>query len=425
MRADVKRDDTFLGSGLTFLFLQGVASPLFARLADELDARGHRCVRVNFCAGDRLFWRRPGAINYRGRYDEWPAFLREILAVENITDLVLFSDVRPMHGLACQEALNLGLRIHVFEEGYLRPYCLSLDFGGANANSPLPRSAEALAAAASANPLSCRSVDPVPISMVRRAAWDVANHAANLTVPWLHPHYRSHRPYHPIRELFGWSRRILRRHALGEKRRHLRKLGFFLASGTPFFFVPLQLDSDAQVVKHSDFLDIEEFLGAVFASFARYAPTPMSLVVKCHPLDNDLVPRGGQTARLAAHHGLASRVLFIDGGHLPTLLAKTRGLVTINSTVATSAFGHGCPVKALGRAIYNVPGLATQVSLDEFWRNPTAPDPRVHRDFCDVLFSRCLIRGSYYSDKGISLAVPSIVSLLEKRASAQQVPRKQ
>jgi Capsule polysaccharide export protein len=137
------------------------------------------------------------------------------------------------------------------------------------------------------------------------------------------------------------------------------------------------------------------------------------------------VPRGRQTARLAAHHRIANRVLFVDGGHLPTLLSKAHGLVTINSTVGTSAFHHGCPVKALGRAIYNVPGLTSEVSLDEFWRNPTPPDPGLHRDFCDVLFSRCLVRGSYYSDEGISLAVPAIVSLLETRASARQVPRRQ
>ncbi len=425
MRTDPKQNNPPLESSLTFLFLQGVASPLFARLAGELEGRGHRCVRVNLCAGDRLFWRRPGAVNYGGRYDEWPAFLRELLAVENVTDLLFFSDVRPMHHLACQEALNQGLRVHVFEEGYLRPDCLSLDFGGANANSWLPRSAEALAAAASSGQAPCRTIDPVRISFFKRAIWDIANHAANLTLPWLHPYYRSHRPYHPMRELFGWSRRVVRRHAFGERPRHLRLLQGFLASGKPFFLVPLQLDSDAQIVKHSDFFDIGEFLTEVFASFARCAPAEMNLVVKCHPLDNDLVPRGRQTARLAAHHRIANRVLFVDGGHLPTLLSKAHGLVTINSTVGTSAFHHGCPVKALGRAIYNVPGLTSEVSLDEFWRNPTPPDPGLHRDFCDVLFSRCLVRGSYYSDEGISLAVPAIVSLLETRASARQIPRRQ
>ena len=423
MRTDAKRDDAPVETGLNFLFLQGVASPLFARLADELELRGHRCARVNFCAGDHLFWRRPGAVNYRGRYDEWPAFLRELLEVENITDLVLFSDVRPLHHLACQEALNFGLRVHVFEEGYLRPYCLSVDLGGANANSRLPRSTEALVAAASSVRPSTRRIAPVRISMLKRAAWDIANHAANLSMPWLHPHYRSHRPYHPLRELCGWSRRVLRRHVLGERRRHLSGLQRFLASGTPFFLLPLQLDSDAQVVKHSDFHDIEEFMEEVFASFARCAPVDTSLVVKCHPLDNDLVPRGRQTARLAARHRIESRVLFVDGGHLPTLLGKARGLVTINSTVATSAFDHGCPVKALGRAIYNLPGLASEIPLDEFWKHPTAADRLVHQAFCDVLFDQCLVRGSFYSAEGIDLAVPAIVGLLERRAGIQMPGR--
>jgi capsular polysaccharide export protein len=418
MESDAMRDEQPVESGKVFLFLQGVASPLFARLADELEHRGHRCLRVNFCPGDRLFWRRPGAIHYRGRYDEWPEFLRELIAVENVTDILLFSDVRPLHHLACREALRLGLRVHVFEEGYLRPYCLTLDLGGANANSSLPKSTDDFLAQATSGAAPQR-VAPVPISMLHRAIWDIANHTANLTFPWLHPHYRSHRPHHPLRELGGWSRRILRRHALGERRRHRRSLDHFLAGGNPFFLVPLQLDSDAQVVKHSDFHDIGEFLEVVFESFARCAPADAHLVVKCHPLDNDLVPRGRQTARLAVDHGIEDRVLFADGGHLPSLLGKARGLVTINSTVATSAFDHGCPVKALGRAIFNVPGLAAEDSLDEFWNSPVSADPRVHRAFCQVLFDHCLVRGSFYSDEGIALAVPALADLLERRVMRQ------
>jgi len=414
MHAD-PRNGHPLRSARTFLFLQGVASPLFTRLADELERRNHRSLRINFCAGDRLFWRRPNAINYRGRYDEWPSFLRELVAVEGVTDLLMFSDTRPLHHLACREAQALGLAVHIFEEGYLRPYCLTLDSGGANANSGLPTSAEGwLARVPAAAPAAAR-VAPLPISMFKRAAWDIANHAANLAAPWLHPHYLPHRPYHPLREFFGWSRRILRRHVLGERHRHRRRLQRFLSSGAPFFLVPLQLDSDAQVVKHSDFADIGEFLEEVFASFALAAPAETHLVVKCHPLDNDLVPRGRQTEHIAARHGIANRVIFVDGGHLPTLLAKARGMVTINSTVATSAFDHGCPVKALGRAIYNFPGLTSHGTLDDFWHQPRAADHDLHQAFCRVLFDRCLVRGSFYSTEGIDLAVPALADLLERR----------
>ena len=401
----------------TFLFLQGVASPLFARLADELEHRGHHCLRINFCPGDRLFWRRAGATNYRGRYDEWPAYVREFLQSHEVTDLVLFSDTRPLHRLACREAQRQEIRVHVFEEGYLRPYCLTVDLGGANGYSALPASAEGFLAAHGPD-TPVRQVPPVPISFFKRAGWDAANHAGNLILRPLHPHYESHRPHHPLRELHGWSRRVLRRHLLGERGRHLALLARFLQTNQPFFLLPLQLDSDSQVTLHSDFRDLEEVMDTIFASFAAHAPPDHHLVVKCHPLDNDLVPRGPQTRRIAAKHGVLSRVLFVDGGHLPTLLARATGMVTVNSTVATSAFDHGCPTKALGRAIYNFEGLTAQASLDEFWHNPPAPDPEVNRAFRATLLERCLVHGSFYSTKGVTLAVRHAADLLHHRSGA-------
>jgi capsular polysaccharide export protein len=397
----------------TFLFLQGVASPFFARLADRLEQRGHRCLRINFCAGDRLFWRRPEATDYRGRYDEWPAFLREFLEVNEVTDLVVFGDNRPLHRLALGEARRHGVRNHVFEEGYLRPYCITLEAHGTNAASALPRSAQEYLALA-ADRTAPAPPGPVPISILRRAGWDAANHAANIFLRHRHPHYRSHRPHHPLRELRGWSRRILRRHLLGERRQHATRLNRFLASDPPFFLVPLQLDTDSQITVHSDFRDLGEFLDTVMASFARHAPAG-TLVVKCHPLDNDLVPREAQTKELARRHGLAERILFVDGGHLPTMLTQARGLVTVNSTIATSAFDHGCPVKVLGRALYDFAGLTAQNSLAEFWTHPVGPDPQVVKAFRAVLLEQCVVHGSFYSREGIELAVDGTVRLIERR----------
>ncbi|MEM1276156.1 MAG: hypothetical protein AAGH74_06510, partial [Pseudomonadota bacterium] len=50
------------------------------------------------------------------------------------------------------------------------------------------------------------------------------------------------------------------------------------------------------------------------------------------------------------------------------------GLVTINSTTGLSALRAGCPVKSLGKAIYDLPGLTHRGSLDSFWRAPIAPE---------------------------------------------------
>jgi len=387
-----------------FLFLQGVASPLFAELAGELEKAGHSCRRINLCAGDRLFWRRPGATNYGGDFEQWSRFLADFLETHRIDELILFGDARPYHRTAIRVARQLGLPIHVFEEGYIRPYWITIDRGGANANSPLPRAAEEYHTLASC---SGTPEDDIPFtpSMLKRAGWDIANHAANLLFASLYPHYRSHRPHHPLRELKGWSRRIVRRHLLGEKRRHLSTLQDFLATGRPFFLLPLQLDSDSQIVDHSDFANIGEVMDHVFASFASHAPVGHHLVVKSHPLDNDLVPRGAQTAALTRRYGLEGRTLFVDGGHLPTLLERAAGVVTVNSTIGCSAFVHGCPVKALGRAIYNFPGLTDSRPLDDFWKDPIPPDEKVFRDFTIVVRQQCLIHGSFYCRQGLRLAV--------------------
>ncbi|MBK8578738.1 MAG: hypothetical protein IPN78_10945 [Candidatus Accumulibacter sp.] len=50
----------------SFLFLQGVCSPFFASLADRLVADGYRVHKINFNAGDLLYWGARPAWNYRG-----------------------------------------------------------------------------------------------------------------------------------------------------------------------------------------------------------------------------------------------------------------------------------------------------------------------------------------------------------------------
>ena len=91
------------GSRRTFLFLQGPISPFFARIADGLEDRGHRALRVNLCFGDKLFWRRPGALNYRGTLEAWPDFITELMDREGITDLILLGGQRDYHRAAPQE----------------------------------------------------------------------------------------------------------------------------------------------------------------------------------------------------------------------------------------------------------------------------------------------------------------------------------
>ena len=63
----------------SFLFLQGPISPFFREVAAGLRALGHDARRINLCLGDKLSWRGPGAVDFLGRAEEWPAFVGAFL----------------------------------------------------------------------------------------------------------------------------------------------------------------------------------------------------------------------------------------------------------------------------------------------------------------------------------------------------------
>ena len=126
------------GSQRHFLLLQGPHGPFFQQLGRMLRATGARVTRVGFNAGDQAFWRdRANYVAYVDRLDGWSAHLRTLIADERITDIVLYGDTRPIHAQAVAVANAANLCVHVFEEGYLRPFWVTYERGGSNGNSRL------------------------------------------------------------------------------------------------------------------------------------------------------------------------------------------------------------------------------------------------------------------------------------------------
>ena len=121
-----------------FLLLQGPHGPFFDRLGRLLRASGAQVWRCAFNAGDEFFWSdKTRLLRYHGGSAEWPDHLARIIAEHGVTDIVLYGDVRPVHSAARAAARSLGLRLHVFEEGYLRPFWISYERGGSNGHSAL------------------------------------------------------------------------------------------------------------------------------------------------------------------------------------------------------------------------------------------------------------------------------------------------
>lgn len=403
-RAHIARD-----RAATFLFLQGIASPFFADLGRALMQRGHRVRRINFSSGDWLFWRLPSD-NYRGSRDDWDAYIAGYVAEHGVTDIVLFGDCRPYHVAAKEAAKPLGVRIHVFEEGYLRPNWVTCELGGVNGHSSLPKNAAAIRAVARRLPQPGRAM-PASGDMARRSLWDVAYNVANIGFPYFFPHFRSHRPVHIAAEYVGWIKKFARRS--GTRRQAIALNQAYTAGNAEYFLLPLQLDSDYQIRVHSPFLGVEGFMDRVIASFAAHAPAANRLLIKLHPLDSGLINWRRHARNSARRHGVNERLDFIDGGDLPSLIAGSRGVVLVNSTVGMLSLELGRPTLAQGDAIYNMPGLTHQGGPDSFWTAPEAPDMGLVADFRRVVLHRTQVNGGFFSRPAIARAVAGSVPRLE------------
>src|SRR5215469_7989323 len=397
-------------SGRAFLFLQGMATRFFERLGRALADRGHAVHRVNFNAGDRAFWRLSGAIDFCGRPGEWPEFLDRLIVDRAVSDIILFGDCRPLHRAAIRVAERRMLRVHVVEEGYLRPDWITFEEGGVNGHSALPRDPGWYFERACLLP-NWSDPPPVPGSFRRRAFEDVVYTLTSMAGMWRFPHYATHRPYYQLVEYAGWLRRLaLKRRA---ERRAAAAIEALPTAGEPLFLFPLQLDCDYQVRVHSPFRAMHLAIEYVLASFARHAPPAARLIVKLHPLDSGLVDWVAITSYLGVELGIADRLVILDGGDLGALLTRKPAVVTVNSTVGTLALSAGLPVVALGKAIYDIAGLTFQGELDDFWRAPTPPDAELFDAFRRVLAARCLIPGSFFNEAGLRLAVDGAIERLE------------
>ena len=90
----------------------------------------------------------------------------------------------------------------------------------------------------------------------------------------------------------------------------------------------------------------------------------------------------------------------MDGGHLPTLLSRSEGVVVVNSTTGLSALHHGRPVTVLGSAIFDLAGLTFQGPLDGFWQESTPPDPELFKAFRKVVLTQAQVNGSFFTEAG-------------------------
>jgi capsular polysaccharide export protein len=221
----------------------------------------------------------------------------------------------------------------------------------------------------------------------------------------------------------GWAKRLLKRPF---ERSYAERLSRYLERERPtYYLLPLQLETDYQIRRHSRFKSMAHVMEVVLESFSRGAPRHSLLVIKLHPLDNGLANFRRQARRIARRLKLGERVLVMDGGHLPSLISRAQGVVVVNSTSGLSALHYGKPVTVLGHAIFNLAGLTFKGPLDRFWRKGRAPDAELFKAFKRVVVSKAQLNGSFFTPEGIELAIAGAldrmnVPTLARPATAQR-----
>lgn len=387
---------------------QGPATPFFGRLAARLRAEGHHVHRVQFCSGDILLSSNDASTSFRGHNDEFTAFLDALYCRHGVTDQILFGDSRPLHVLAIAHGRASGLRNFLFEEGYFRPYWITLEREGVNANSMLSRAPEWFWESGG---MIKEPPPPVkfPSQFYKRALYDVAYHVAGLANPLVFPYYRTHSGMTAPVEYAGYIKRfaLLRLICAREQRRALA----ICAAGIQYYLLPLQLNTDSQIQNHSHFEHMGEVIEHVLQSFARHAPPDTKIVIKNHPLDPGLMNFRRIIRDCTRRLDIQGRVEYLETGDLGVLLNSASGVVTVNSTVGLLALDKGVPTQTLGKAIYNLPGLTSQLSLGAFWHSVVPSNKALFERFKRIVFAT-QINGGFYNSTGIALAVKNSVRVL-------------
>ena len=403
-----------------FLLLQAPHGPFQYVFAKQLAARGYEVHKVCFNAGDSFFWSNSQTrSNFLGSTEDWPAYVCDVLE-DGYTDLILYGDNRPVHVDAAECAKKLGITVHYFEEGYLRPYWATYERDGVNGNSHLVHTK-----------ISQMREDLKMVESQQPSApvlWgDMRQHILLGAIYHWHimfrngdfPNYVSHRDNTVRSEFRLHFMKLLNRvpHAL----RRWISTKRLIASGVTYHLGILQLSHDASIRRHSKYTDMAEFMRECVEAFAKHAPKHHHLVFKAHPLEDERRPLGKVTADLGKEFNVADRIHYIRGGKLAKILDFASSVITINSTAAQQALWRGLPVKALGDSVYGKSEFTSNQNLGAFFANPKKPDLAAYRDYRQYLLATSQVPGGYYSRVSRRRLLLQLVDLVLENQNPYQI----
>ena len=370
------------------LLLFGPIGYFFARFYRYLSGSGVDVRKVIFPLYEFGF-PRDARIPFKGSTEtDWDPFLRKVLLEYNIQHVFMYGDFITPHRIAIDICEELGVESWVFELGYVRPNYVTLERSRVNSRSNLNLP--------SSYYRGLPEVKAIPLSRFDAGlrlwkAWKLPTFVMHAFTNYQiipAPHKLQPKPSYILRQLLGSMRYWYYMLCEANIKREI-------ICHDSFFLAVLQVSTDSQISLGSSFRGMHDFIHFVISSFSRSSRSSDILVFKHHPRDRGYNNYSSLINIAAKCFNVLDRVYYFHDGPLSFYLRACRGVVTVNSTVGIQAMFHSAPIKVLGQTFFNIDGLSSQCSLDDFWLNPAPCEKPLFNKFYTHLLRTTQINGNF------------------------------
>jgi capsular polysaccharide export protein len=376
------------------LLIQGPMGTFFNEYAKYRKAKGSRVFKINLNLCDKLFYNQGNETDYTGKKEDFSSFLLDYVIAHGIDSIYIFGDCRSYHKDAKKVSAESKIDFYVFELGYVRPDYITLEKDGVNANSSISKDPDFYKDLPNEEP-------PLPTpahnSYPKMAFFAAIYYFVNSLVIFnkFKENYQHHKDPRYLREAFIGIRSFYRKTKFKITEKNRRRV-VYRREYKSYFVVPIQVSTDFQIIDHSPYKSVASFVEDVISSFSEHSDPEEMLVIKHHPMDRGVANYEKLINRLSIKNFISDRVIYVHDMDLPTILKHAKGVVVVNSTVGLSALYHKTPVKTMGDANYDIPGICYQGALKDFWKNPGEVDEELFEKYRFHLIEKTQVNGSFY-----------------------------
>ncbi len=273
-------------------------------------------------------------IIYQAKY---VAFAKHFLKQHAIDFVVMHNDLRWQHALTIQVCQLPNIRYLVTEFGVFRPSTITVDFKGVNAYSSLPKTANFYQHYEMPNEI----LTDYSTSFFKQL--------------WVYGKFGGFLSLNLIGQLFKLNVLLQNKQysflnytKLFFSQTFTKTMGESTKTPKKYLFVPLQVNTDTQILVHSPFTDIQSFITFVENTYLKLPQTIQAeyrLVFKVHPME------------LSVQHYQFHPNSLVLNSDTHALIQDAALVITINSTVGFEALALHKKVLVLGEAFYKIPQI--------------------------------------------------------------------